>query len=123
MVRTEKSKGNKVLNKTNRIVLKTKRTKKRKLKKDVNELNTATSQTFKTKHGETTIDDKQLKNSSTKKHFFSKYEIGDILKEGGNGIVFKGKYTSIDQGFLTLFFQFTPFRLIKAIATSNKTSN
>ena len=104
MVRTEKSKGNKVLNKTSRIVLKTKRTKKRKLKKDVNELNKATSQTFKTKRGEITIDDKQLKKSSTKKNIFSKYEIGDILKEGGNGIVFKGKYISIDQGFLKLFF-------------------
>ena len=57
---------------------------------------TDSSQTLKIEDGEVTINDKQLKNSSTKKHFFSKYEIGDKLKEGGNGIVFKGKYTSID---------------------------
>ena len=90
------NKTNKVLNKTIKMSLKTKRTKKRMLEKDVNELNIATSQILKAKRGEITIDDKQLKNSSTKKSLFSKYEIGDILNEGGNGIVFKGKYISID---------------------------
>ena len=97
MVRRESklvSKANKVSNKTIKVAFKTKRTKKRTLEKGINELNTATSQTFKTKSGEVTIDDKQLKNSSTKKNFFSKYEIGNILKEGGNGIVFKGKYNA-----------------------------
>ena len=95
MVRTENKlvrKANRVLNKTIKVAFKTKRTKNRILKKDISELNIATSQTWKIKRGEITIDDKQLKNSSTKKNFFSKYEIGDILKEGGNGIVFKGKY-------------------------------
>ena len=90
------NKTNIVLNKTIKVSLKTKRTKKRILEKDANELNKASSQTLKTKRGVITIDDKQLKNSSTKKNFFCKYEIGDILKEGGNGIVFKGKYISID---------------------------
>ena len=82
MVRTENnlvSKGNKVLNKTIKVAKKAKRNKKRKLEKGINDPNIVSSQTFK-----------------TKKHFFSKYEIGDKLKEGGNGIVFKGKYTSID---------------------------
>ena len=107
MVRKENklvSKGNKVLNKTTKVAFKAKRTKKRKLEKYVNELNLSFSQTFKTKLGEITIDDKQLKNSSTKKNFFSKYEIGDILKEGCNGTVFKGKYIRIDHGYLTFFF-------------------
>ena len=97
MVRIENklvNKANKILNKTINVAFKTKRTKKRVLEKGINEPNTVTSQTFKTKRGEFTIDDKQLKNSSTNKNFFSKYEIGDILKEGGNGIVFKGKYNA-----------------------------
>ena len=99
MVRIENKlvkKAKKDLNKTIKVAFKTKRTKNRILKKDISELNIATSQTWKIKRGEITIDDKQLKNSSTKKNFFSKYEIGDILKEGGNGIVFRGKYTGID---------------------------
>ena len=105
MVRRESklvSKANKVLNKTIKVAFKTKRTKKRILEKGINELNTATSQTFKTKHGEITIEDKQLKNSSTKKNLFSKYEIVDILKEGGNGIVFKGKY-NVETDFFFLY--------------------
>ena len=91
-----KDKTNKVINKTIKVSLKTKCTKKRILEKDVNESNKVSSQTLKTKRGVITIDDKQLKNSSTKNKFFSKYVIRDILKEGGNAFVFKGKYISIN---------------------------
>ena len=52
---------------------------------------TDSSQTLKIEDGEVTIDDKRLKNSSTENKFFSKYEIGELIKEGGSGAVFKGE--------------------------------
>ena len=48
-------------------------------------------QTLKFEDREVTVDDKQLKNSSTENKFFSKYEIGELIKEGGEGAVFKGE--------------------------------
>ena len=53
------------------------------------------SQTLKIEEREITIDDKQLENSSTDNKFFSKYEIGELIKEGGSGAVFKGEYNKI----------------------------
>ena len=86
------SKTNNVLHKTTKVGFRAKNTQKRILKNVSSELTIATSQTLKIKRGEITIDDKQLKNSSTKRSFFSKYEFREVLKEGGNGAVFKGKY-------------------------------
>ena len=51
----------------------------------------SSSQTLKFEDREVTVDDKQLKNSSTENKFFSKYEIGELIKEGGEGAVFKGE--------------------------------
>ena len=51
----------------------------------------SSSQTLKFEDREVTVDDKQLKNSSTENMFFSKYEIGELIKEGGEGAVFKGE--------------------------------
>ena len=55
-----------------------------------NKPNQTTKQTLKLKDGKVTINDKQLKRSSTKMAFFKKYNIRDLIKEGGNGAVFKG---------------------------------
>ena len=102
------SKTNKVLHKTTKVTFKAKSTKKGILKKFASELNIATSQTLKTKRGKITIDDKQLKKSSTKRSFFSKYEVGEILKEGGSGAVFKGKYKNLD----IIFLEILPFNIL-----------
>ena len=61
-----------------------------------NKPNKTTKQTLKLKDAKVTINDKQLKRSSTKMAFFKKYEIGDLIKEGGNGAVFKGKKIKIN---------------------------
>ena len=61
---------------------------RKKRKYDHNEI---TRQTLKLKEGNITINDNLLKKSSTDKKFFEKYEIGQLIAEGGHGAVFKGK--------------------------------
>ena len=110
MVRKAKkleSKTHKTLHNTNTRAFKAKRSKKPILNKRKNEIIKVTSQTLNTKHGKITIDDKQLKKSSTKKNFFSKYEVGKLIKEGGNGAVFKGYYKI----FSLFFFYFVSYTI------------
>ena len=50
-----------------------------------------TWQIFKRGETEFTIDDSQLKQSSSGESFLKKYRVGDFIAAGGYGIVCKGK--------------------------------
>ena len=54
--------------------------------------NEITSQTLKLEKRNITINENELLDSRTnKKKFFEEYEFGELIAEGGNGAVFKGK--------------------------------
>ena len=70
---------------------------KKKCKYDHNE---NTNQTIKFKGRNIIINDNKLQGSKTNKSkFFELYEIGDLIAEGGNGAVFKGKPLAVSNCF------------------------